>query len=83
MNATVDLTIYDGSGTVSAPGTTGIVVAPRSQKVVPLSGFVSDQGSTVVHVESSGGLRPICRHRHARYPDAFPTRSAGILLRLA
>lgn len=55
VNATVDLAIYDGSGTVSAPGTTGIVVAPRSQKVVPLSGFVSDQGSTVVHVESSGG----------------------------
>ncbi|WP_022907249.1 DUF5719 family protein, partial [Curtobacterium sp. B18] len=55
VNATVDLSIYDGSGTVSAPGTTGIVVAPNTQKVVPLSGFVSDQGSTVVHVESSGG----------------------------
>ncbi len=55
VNATVDLSIHDGSGTVSAPGTTGIVVAPKSQKVVPLSGFVSDQGSTVVHVESSGG----------------------------
>ncbi|PCN49306.1 hypothetical protein Csp2054_03775 [Curtobacterium sp. 'Ferrero'] len=55
VNATVDLTVYDGSGTVSAPGTTGIVVAPNSQKVVPLSGFVSDQGSTVVHVVSSGG----------------------------
>ncbi|TCK59734.1 DUF5719 family protein [Curtobacterium sp. PhB136] len=55
VNATVDLTIYDATGTVSAPGTTGIVVAPNSQKVVPLSGFVSDQGSTVVHVASSGG----------------------------
>ncbi|MFJ3382319.1 DUF5719 family protein [Curtobacterium sp. NPDC090217] len=55
VNATVDLSIYDGTGTVSAPGTTGIVVAPNSQKVVPLSGFVSDQGSTVVHVTSSGG----------------------------
>jgi len=55
VNATVDLSIYDGTGTVSAPGTTGIVVAPNTQKVVPLSGFVSDQGSTVVHVESSGG----------------------------
>ncbi|GAA3337350.1 hypothetical protein GCM10017714_04020 [Curtobacterium pusillum] len=55
VNATVDLSIYDDSGTVSAPGTTGIVVAPNTQKVVPLSGFVSDQGSTVVHVESSGG----------------------------
>ncbi|WP_439691962.1 DUF5719 family protein [Curtobacterium sp. SP.BCo] len=55
VNATVDLAVYDGTGTVSAPGTTGIVVAPNTQKVVPLSGFVSDQGSTVVHVESSGG----------------------------
>ncbi len=55
VNATVDLTIADASGTVSAPGTTGIVVAPNSQKVVPLSGFVTDQGSTVVHVTSSGG----------------------------
>jgi hypothetical protein len=55
VNATVDLAIYDADGTVSAPGTTGIVVAPNTQKVVPLSGFVSDQGSTVVHVTSSGG----------------------------
>jgi hypothetical protein len=55
VNATVDLTIADTSGTVSAPGTSGIVVAPNSQKVVPLSGFVTDQGSTVVHVTSSGG----------------------------
>ncbi len=55
VNATVDLAIFDGDGTVSAPGTTGIVVAPNTQKVVPLSGFVSDQGSTVVHVSSSGG----------------------------
>jgi len=55
VNATVDLDVYDASGTVSAPGTTGIVVAPNTQKVVPLSGFVSDEGSTVVHVTSSGG----------------------------
>ncbi|KQS06495.1 hypothetical protein ASG04_15500 [Curtobacterium sp. Leaf183] len=55
VNATVDLEIHDATGLVSAPGTTGIVVAPNSQKVVPLSGFVSDQGSTVVHVTSSGG----------------------------
>lgn len=55
VNATVDLLIYDDAGTVSAPGTNGIVVAPNTQKVVPLSGFVSDKGATVVHVESSGG----------------------------
>ncbi|PYY50041.1 DUF5719 family protein [Curtobacterium sp. MCBD17_023] len=55
VNATVDLAIADAEGTVSAPGTTGIVVAPNSQKVVPLSGFVTDQGATVVHVTSTGG----------------------------
>jgi P pilus assembly chaperone PapD len=55
VNATVDLAIADAEGTVSAPGTTGIVVAPNSQKVVPLSGFVTDQASTVVHVTSTGG----------------------------
>jgi hypothetical protein len=55
VNATVDLAVFDSDGTVSAPGTNGIVVAPNTQKVVPLSGFVSDQGSTVVHVTSSGG----------------------------
>lgn len=55
VNATVDLAVYDASGAVTAPGTTGIVVAPNTQKVVPLSGFVSDQASTVVHVTSSGG----------------------------
>lgn len=55
VNATVDLAIADANGTVSAPGTSGIVVAPNSQKVVPLSGFVTDQGATVVHVTSTGG----------------------------
>ncbi|MGW8433479.1 DUF5719 family protein [Curtobacterium citreum] len=55
VNATVDLAVYDANGTVSAPGTNGIVVAPNTQKVVPLSGFVADQASTVVHVTSTGG----------------------------
>ncbi|MFZ7089057.1 DUF5719 family protein [Curtobacterium sp. RRHDQ10] len=55
VNATVDLDVFTGSGTASAPGTTGIVVAPNTQKVVPLAGFVSDQTSPVVHVTSSGG----------------------------
>ena len=55
VNATVDLDVWDADGPVSAPGTTGIVVAPNAQKVVPLSGFVTDQGSTVVHMTSSGG----------------------------
>jgi hypothetical protein len=55
VNATVDLDVYTTSGKVAAPGTTGIVVAPNTQKVVPLAGFVSDQPSPVVHVTSTGG----------------------------
>lgn len=55
VNATVDVEVYTPDGKVSAPGTTGIVVAPRTQKVVPLAGFVSDAASPVVHVTSSGG----------------------------
>ncbi|PZF64456.1 hypothetical protein DEI81_05785 [Curtobacterium sp. MCBD17_013] len=55
VNATVDLDVFTTTGKVSAPGTTGIVVAPNTQKVVPLAGFVSDAASPVVHVTSSGG----------------------------
>ncbi|WP_066515901.1 DUF5719 family protein [Curtobacterium ammoniigenes] len=55
VNATVDLSIYDASGPVSAPGTNGIVVAPHTQSVVPLSGFVSGASATVVHVTTTGG----------------------------
>jgi len=55
VNATVDLDVFDTSGRVRAPGTTGIVVAPNTQRVVPLAGFVTDAASPVVHVRSSGG----------------------------
>jgi hypothetical protein len=55
VNATVDLDVFDSSGKVSAPGTTGIVVAPHAQKVIPLAGFVSGASSPVVHVTSTGG----------------------------
>jgi hypothetical protein len=56
VNATVDLDIYDAQGIVRAPGTNGIVVAPHTQRVVPLAGFVSGAASPVVHVTSTGGL---------------------------
>ena len=55
VNATVNLAIYDASGPVSAPGTEGIVVAPHTQSVVPLAGFVTGARSPVVHVTTAGG----------------------------
>lgn len=55
VNSTVDLTVYGEDGKVEGPGLTGIVVAPGSQKVVPLSGFATGLASPVVHVVSRGG----------------------------
>jgi hypothetical protein len=55
VNATVDLGIAAENGRVQGPGIDGIVVAPRSQKVVPLSGFATGLVSPVVHVQSRGG----------------------------
>jgi hypothetical protein len=54
--ATVDLTLYGESGQISAPGTSGIVVAPRGQRVLSLAGFRPDVLSPVVRVASRGGL---------------------------
>jgi hypothetical protein len=56
VNSTVDLTVAAENGAVEGPGLEGIVVAPRSQKVVPLSGFQTGLVSPVVHVTSRGGL---------------------------
>jgi hypothetical protein len=53
--ATVTLTIYSEGGTVNAPGTDGIVVAPGSQKVLSLAAFAPGIASPIVHVESRGG----------------------------
>ncbi len=55
VNSTVDLSVAAENGKVDGPGLQGIVVAPRSQKVVPLSGFATGLASPVVHVTSRGG----------------------------
>ena len=55
VNATVDLGITAETGRVQGPGIEGIVVGPRSQRVVPLSGFETGLLSPVVHVTSRGG----------------------------
>jgi hypothetical protein len=53
--ATVDLELFDATGQVNAPGTSGIVVPPNGQRVLSLAGFVPNVANPVVHVTSLGG----------------------------
>ncbi len=53
--ATVDLQLFGEDGEISAPGTSGIVVAASGQRVLSLAGFQPDIESPVVHVTSTGG----------------------------
>lgn len=53
--ATVNLTVYGESGQVDAPGSTGILVKPGSQRIVSLAGLAPNLGSPVVRVQSRGG----------------------------
>lgn len=55
VNSTIDLDISAENGPVQGPGIEGIVVGPRSQRVIPLSGFSTGLLSPVVHVTSRGG----------------------------
>ncbi|UAJ80580.1 hypothetical protein IT072_06030 [Leifsonia sp. ZF2019] len=55
VDATVSLSIYTETGTVSAPGATGIVVPAGGQKVVPLAGLAPAAAAPVVHVQTTGG----------------------------
>lgn len=55
VDATVAVTILDPTGSVSAPGMSGIVVKAGAQRVIPLAGFAPDVVSPVVHVVSRGG----------------------------
>ncbi|WP_426519845.1 DUF5719 family protein [Diaminobutyricibacter sp. McL0618] len=53
--ATVDLSVYSESGAVTAPGATGIVVAPGTQRIVPLAGLAPSAAAPIVHVVAQGG----------------------------
>jgi hypothetical protein len=53
--ASVDLTLYGEGGLVDAPGSTGILVQPQSQRVIPLAGLAPNLNSPVVHVTTRGG----------------------------
>jgi hypothetical protein len=53
--ATVGLRVYGETGLVDAPGSTGILVQPGTQRVVSLAGLAPNLKSPIVHVQSQGG----------------------------
>ncbi|WEO78155.1 DUF5719 family protein [Cryobacterium sp. SO2] len=53
--ASVDLTVYGESGQVDAPGSTGILVQPGTQRIISLAGLAPNLLSPVVHVQATGG----------------------------
>jgi hypothetical protein len=53
--ATVNLELFGEDGEITAPGTRGIIVPPKGQRVLSLAGFQLDLQSPVVHVMSTGG----------------------------
>lgn len=52
--ATVQLTVYGATGEQAPPGGTDIVVAPGTQRVIPLAGLVLGEASPVVRVTAAG-----------------------------
>lgn len=52
--ATVELTVYGVGGPQVPPGASGIVVAPGTQRVVPLAGIALDEASPVIRVTAVG-----------------------------
>jgi hypothetical protein len=55
VQATVDLSIWGASGPINASGSNGILIPPRSQRVVPLAGLAPSVGTPVVHVQTLVG----------------------------
>lgn len=55
VQSTVAISIFDESGKVDAPGSTGIIVPARGQRVLSLAGFAPETATPVVHVTSKGG----------------------------
>lgn len=60
--ATVDVTVFGGSGAVSAPGSRGILLPPGTRRVFPLTGFAPDELSPVIHVQSQGSAVAAALH---------------------
>jgi hypothetical protein len=53
--ASVNLTVYGENGQVDAPGSTGILVQPGTQRIVSLAGLAPNLISPVVRVQATGG----------------------------
>ncbi len=53
--ATVDLSVWGADGPLETPGTSGLIVAPGAQRIIPLAGIAPDEPSPVVGVRSRGG----------------------------
>jgi hypothetical protein len=53
--ATVTLSVFSETGVIDAPGSTGILVQPGTQRIVSLAGLAPNLKSPIVHVESRGG----------------------------
>ena len=53
--STVAIAIYDDRGKIDAPGSTGIIVPARGQRVLSLAGFAPETATPVVHITSKGG----------------------------
>jgi Family of unknown function (DUF5719) len=53
--ATADIHVFGGDGTVSSPGSSGILIAAQSAIALSLAGFAPDLEAPVVHVTSTGG----------------------------
>lgn len=52
--ATVQLTVYGGSGLERPPGGANVVVPAGSQRVIPVAGLALDEDSPVIRVQSGG-----------------------------
>ena len=55
VTATVDVRVVGETGPVEAPFALGIIVPPRSERVLSLAGLAPNLASPVVHVTATGG----------------------------
>lgn len=53
--AAVDLSVWGADGPLDTAGTSGLIVPPGAQRVIPLSGIAPDEASPVVGITSRGG----------------------------
>ncbi|MCC2033423.1 DUF5719 family protein [Microbacterium allomyrinae] len=52
--ATVELTVYGAEGEQSPPGSSALIVAPGTQRIVPLAGIALGEESPVIRVSAVG-----------------------------